>query len=117
MAYILTDGTDVASFYPLPNFKDGGKKKEAVERARGGKQFRYKFHDTLTWELPVTLVDSSFRYTLNNWFENNTVIQFLPDYTTDIYTVYVTNSKKPISKFVVPYDTLFKGVIKLEESG
>lgn len=85
-------------------------------RTAAGKLYSYKWATYRRWQLPVELVDSSFRFYINTWWLANEGLLFTADSFTSVRTVLIMNDDLPISKFIEPYDNLYRGVIILEET-
>lgn len=116
MSFILHSDVSTLAFNPgYEGLKIGGKILGNKRHFIAGGLYQYIYSQYDTWELPVFLVDLSFRNTINIWWAGNDYLTLVPDYGGS-FTVQITNNLLPISKFTIPYDDLFEGVIKLEQS-
>lgn len=96
---------------PEWNFKTKGEKVESRHRTRDGGEFVYKWGLVNNFEIPVSYVNSSFRYLANIWWRDNSPLIYSPNFS--ISSVHLTNKNTPINQFVEPYLDLFKGKLEL----
>jgi hypothetical protein len=104
--------------FPEFSFKESDKKIESVSRARSSRQYVYKFSQYKVFDFDVMYVNSSFKATVNSWWGANAILQFYQVNSgvvvSDVTTVRITNTSKPIDGYILPYNNLFQGSIKLE---
>jgi len=114
MSYLLfiSSGIDV-SFNPEYDFSDKVRKKESKHRTPSGREYVYKWGDYRQWKFSVMYVNSSFTSIVNSWWSSNTELLFMKEGATEVYSVRLGGTTSPISKFIEPYDTLYKGEIEL----
>ena len=115
MSFVLTDGTSVVSFNANYSLKDQGIQSANSHRTRGGELYKYTWFNKAAWKIPVSFVNSSFKYTVNNWWETDTILSMTPHGSSAVNTVMLVSNGKPISDFIVPYDDMFEGTINVEE--
>lgn len=115
MAYrLFVNSADGVSIEPLYEYSEDDFKIEDSHRVRSGAFYRYKWGSVRKWKLPFTLVDSSFKSVVNSWFTSNAALLFKSESLSAVYSVYIMNKDLPVGQPVMPYDSLFKGVIELE---
>lgn len=106
------------SVFPEFDFKEPDQKIETKIRARSSRHYAYKFSGFKAWDFSVKHVNSSFKAVVNSWWNTNTVLQFYEVQSgaaiSDVSTVRIMNSSKPISAPILPYSDLFQGEIRLE---
>lgn len=106
------------SIFPEFDFKEPDQKTQTQIRARSSRHYVYKFSGFKAFDFSVTLVNSSFRAIVNSWWNTNTTLQFYEVQSgsaiSDVSTVRIMNTSKPIDGYVLPYTTLFEGKIRLE---
>lgn len=115
MSFVLTDGTSVVSFNAEYNLQDGAIISENSHRTRGGELYNYTWFEKDTWKIPVSHVNSSFKYTINTWRKNSSILSLTPHGSTAVSTVLLVGKGIPISNYIEPYDNLFRGTIEIEE--
>lgn len=101
---------------PEWNIKEKGKKIESRNRTLDGSEFVYKWGDYNVIDAPVSFVNSSARYQLNDWWLNNTELVWLKiDYEriADVTSCRIINKSTPISGYVKPYEAFSKGKIEI----
>jgi len=79
-----------------------------------GAYFNYTWVIKERVKFTVSYVNSSFRSVVNDWWENNTDLIWIPtDVTSGSFNVRLVNKTAPISKLSEPYDKRFEGIIEL----
>lgn len=85
-----------------------------AHRARGGRNYRYKWGSFNKWKMSVRYVNSSFMSVVNSYWTSNTTLLFKSESLSAVYTVALINKSLPIANFEKPYIDLYKGIIELE---
>lgn len=111
--HLIVDN-EIVVLQPEYDYKEKDRKVESRHRTKSGAEFVYKFGDYKKRKLSVMYVDSSDKYTVNGWWNNNTDLIFMGSSDTDVNSVRLTNKETPIGIAIKPYTDLFKGVIELE---
>lgn len=112
---LFVDSSNGVDIDPTWDYKEIGRKIESRHRVRSGRSYVYKWGQFSKYEVPVTYVSSSFKFTVNDYWINNTDLLFMEvGIITSISSVRVTNKVVPIGSFVAPYTDLFLGTINLE---
>jgi len=96
------------------DYNDNRQKIENKHRTRDGSQYIYKWSAWDKIDFSVMYVNSSTRAVVNSWWEANTDLLFKDENATQVFTVRLSNDSLPISKFIKPYNDLWRGVIELE---
>lgn len=110
---LFVDSTTGVDVNPEWGMKESGQKVESRHRTRDGSELVYKWGDVTLLDVPVMHVNSSFRAQVNSWWGGNVDLLWMEEGGTEITSVHIVNSTKPIDSFVRPYNDKFKGVIKL----
>jgi len=88
---------------------------EDQHRALDGSRYVYKWGRYRRWKVPVSFVDSSFRFHVNTWWLSNAQLLWMDNSgSTDVFSVQIVNDSIPVGGYVKPYTDLFAGVIELE---
>ena len=111
---LFVDSNNALSIEPDWDYVELDKKLEDEHRTRTGGRYIYKWGSYRQWKLPVSYVDSLFTSVINAWWLGNVQLLFKSESAAAVYSVYITNDTKPISRFTKPYDTLFEGLIELD---
>jgi hypothetical protein len=112
---LFADSSTSVSLDPEYDFKDSGKKIEKIQRARDGSEYRYKWGDYNAFKFSLMYVNSSDKYQLNLWWNQNTNLTFTQSGSGVEYAVRITNKSKPIDGVIEPYLDQFEGKIELGE--
>jgi hypothetical protein len=96
------------------DYADLRSKIENKHRTRDGSQYTYKWSAWDKLSFSIMYVNSSTKALVNSWWESNTDLLFKDENATEVFSVHLSNDSLPISKFVKPYTSLWKGVIELE---
>lgn len=110
---LFVDSSNGITVNPEYNFKDSGKKIESRHRTRDGSEFVYKWGEFGRITMSIMYVNSSFKTIVNSWWSDNTDLLWMEEGGTDVTSVHLINSAKPIDQFIKPYDDTYKGKIEL----
>ena len=116
MSYFLSDGVSSVAWSPdyTPNL--GVSKMQDSHRTPTGSRFVYKWADILSQKHSISYVTSADTFLFNNWWLNNTVLMYTPEYDAlDISTVALFGSKLPGANYEKPYNDLYRIMILIEE--
>jgi len=113
MFRLFVDSSTGVDVYPEYDFDDSEKKIESRHRTRDGSEFVYKWSEYSVIKMSVMYVNSAFKSQVNEWWSNNTNLLWMETGGTDVTSVRLTNTTKPISKVIKPYYDLFQGKIEL----
>ncbi len=115
MPFILqADSNTQVTLEPEFDYKDSSAKIENMHRTRDGSLFKYYWGDYTRIKFTIRFVNSETKEQINDWWLNNTELEFYEEGTTDVSTVLITNKAKPIDQFIRPYTDKFRGRIELE---
>jgi len=112
---LFIDSSNNVPIDPEYSLTVGAVKLEDKTRTKKGKLYQYKWGDYQRWELPVEMVNSSFKFLVNTWWLSNADLVFTQNSFSTFFNVRIVNDDIPISGFVLPHDDLFSGVVVIEE--
>ena len=116
MSYILqASSSDQFSFEPEYDFVKSSAKIENMHRTRSGDRYVYKWGEYVRFKMSVKYVSSENASMVNDWWSENTALQFYEEGSTDITSCQITNKNTPFGEFVKPHNDLFEGRLELEE--
>jgi len=113
MYRLFVDSNTGVTLYPNWDFQQTGEKIEDRHRARGGREYVYKWGHFDGFKFGVSFVDSATMAVVNSWWQSNTDLLFMSSGDTVVHSVHLVGKNPPIGKYVEPYDSLFSGTIEL----
>ena len=115
MPFILqSDSNTQVNLEPEFDFKDSSTKIENQHRTRDGSLFKYFWDEYPRIKFTIRFINSAQTKQINEWWSNNTELEFYEEGTTDVSSVLITNKTKPVDQFIRPYTDKFQGRIELE---
>jgi hypothetical protein len=116
MSFILqANSSSQVTLEPEYDYARTDAKIENEHRTRSGDRYVYNWGRYRRIKFSIRYVDSATMNIVNNWWRNDTKLEFYEQGTTDITSCQLTNSTIPIGEFVRPYTNLFEGRVELEE--
>lgn len=116
MSFILqATSSDQVSLEPEFDYARKDTKIENIHRTRSGDRYVYKWGEYRRISFSVRFINSATTNSINDWWTENTFLEFYEEGTTDITSCQLANKTLPIGEFIKPYLTKFKGRLELEE--
>ena len=101
---------------PEYDYSDGKKIIESRSRTPVGTQYSYKWGDYEQFEFSLNYVSEANASIINSWWDSRAELLFFvtSGSSTDVYSVMIANTDKPLDGYNKPYDSYRKGKITLE---
>ena len=109
---LFADSSTSIQLEPEYGFENRHSKIQSTLRTQDGGLKQYKFGEFPAFSVPVKFVNSSDRYQIHEWWNDNTDLVF--EWHGSDYNVRITNRREPLNKNTKPYNSLFEGKIELE---
>jgi len=128
--------SDAIDIYPDKSFVEKEKHVASQHRNKNGSYKRYIWGRFTGFSFGLDYVSISDTNQINNWYDNNTVLTLFEEaslsrgnkfvlnisklninkvsHTVDYTGLVLTNKSSPMDRHAPPYDTLYKGKLKLE---
>jgi hypothetical protein len=110
---LFVDSDTGVDINPEYDYRENSEKVESRHRSRSGREFVYRWGGIGRISFSVMYVNSSFKAQVNSWWDANTDLLFMEVGTTEVFSCHITNKKKPVDRFIRPYNDLFRGKIEL----
>ena len=118
MPWVLQCGTDSATqitVNPEFDYAEPDRKVENRHRMRSAAEFVYKWAEYRRHIFTWRFVSSADATIVNSWWSSNSELLFMKDDGTDVSSVRITASEKPITNPIIPYnESQLQGLITLE---
>jgi|GEM_PF-6532100 len=129
------DSSTAIDIYPDKSFAEKEKQVVSQHRNKNGSYKRYIWGSFTGFSFGLNYVSISDTNQINEWYDNNTVLTLFEDvlpssnkfilnisklnigkvsHDTDHTGLVLTNKSSPMDRHAPPYDTLYKGKLKLE---
>lgn len=114
----FTDGMDTVDLAPAPGYESPKDKRQHNHISLDGTRYGYTWSRNEKHEIPVVgmlKVDADF---INLWWDNNTSVDFYPDYLNDdqtFYSIDFVNEDRPLQMEEPFWANLYTGTIIVRE--
>lgn len=116
MSFILqASSASQVSLEPEYDYGRSDSKIENIHRTRSGDRYVYKWGEYRKFKFSIRYVTSADQSTINDWWRNNTLLQFYEEGSTDISSVQLVNRSLPVGELIKPYIDQYEGRLELEE--
>lgn len=116
MSFILqASSSSQVTLEPEYDFTQQDAKIENQHRTRSGDLTRYQWGRYKRIKFSVRYVSSNDMSMVNDWWRENTELQFYEEGTTDITSCMVSNKSLPIGERIKPHLDQYEGRVELEE--